>query len=55
MNAVARAALVSIVISSSPAFAQTPAAVTAGDLAGAWVGDLNHEGGFDSLRPRARA
>ena len=55
MNAVARAALVSIVISSSPAFAQTPAAVTAADLAGAWVGDLDPRGRDDSLRPGARA
>jgi len=40
----AGAAVIAFGVSLSPAFAQTPAGVTAADLAGAWVGDLRHEG-----------
>jgi outer membrane protein assembly factor BamB len=43
MNVLARAILAALVV-ASPAAGEPPAAVTAQDLAGAWVGELTHEG-----------
>jgi PQQ-like domain/PQQ enzyme repeat len=44
MNALARATLVAFAFGSSGVRAEAPAPVTAADLAGAWMGELSHDG-----------